>query len=60
MKILKFGGTSVANAKVIKNTLSIINNKAREETIAVVVSAFSGVTNTILEIADLASQSESN
>ncbi len=60
MKILKFGGTSVANAKVIKNTLSIINNKAREETIAVVVSAFSGVTNTILEIADLASQSDSN
>jgi aspartokinase/homoserine dehydrogenase 1 len=45
MKVLKFGGTSVASAKNIKLVRKIVAQKAKKEQILVVVSAFSGVTN---------------
>ncbi|MFV5700065.1 bifunctional aspartate kinase/homoserine dehydrogenase I [Flavobacterium sp. ZT3R17] len=45
MKVLKFGGTSVANAQNIKLVLDIVINKAKEEKLVVVVSAFSKVTD---------------
>ncbi len=50
MKVLKFGGTSVANAQNIKLVLDIVSNKAKEEKLIVVVSAFSKVTD-LLQIA---------
>ena len=50
MKVLKFGGSSVANAENIKLVLEIVNNKAKEEKIIVVVSAFSKVTD-LLQLA---------
>ena len=52
MKILKFGGTSVANAQNIKLVLDIIINKANEEKLVVVVSAFSKVTD-LLQLASI-------
>ncbi|KAB1157526.1 bifunctional aspartate kinase/homoserine dehydrogenase I [Flavobacterium luteum] len=45
MKILKFGGTSVANAQNIKLVLDIVNTKAKENKLVVVVSALSKVTD---------------
>jgi aspartokinase/homoserine dehydrogenase 1 len=45
MKVLKFGGTSVANAQNIKLVLDIVINQAKEEKLVVVVSAFSKVTD---------------
>ncbi len=48
MNVLKFGGTSVANAKNITLTINIIKNKSLNEKLAVVVSAFSGVTDLLL------------
>jgi aspartokinase/homoserine dehydrogenase 1 len=45
MKILKFGGTSVANAQNIKLVLAIINNNAKQDKLVVVVSALSKVTD---------------
>ncbi len=48
MKVLKFGGTSVANAQNIQLAINIVNNKAKEEKLAVVVSALSGVTDMLL------------
>jgi aspartokinase/homoserine dehydrogenase 1 len=45
MKILKFGGTSVANAENIKLVLDIVINKAQDEKLVVVVSALSKVTD---------------
>ena len=48
MKVLKFGGTSVANAQNIQLAINIINNKAKEDKLAVVVSALSGVTDMLL------------
>jgi len=50
MKVLKFGGTSVANAKNIKLVLDIVLNKAKEDKLIVVVSALSKVTD-LLQLA---------
>lgn len=56
MKVLKFGGTSVANANNIEKVLDIISSYS--EDIVVVVSAFSGVTDTLLHIGRLAAQGD--
>ncbi len=48
MKVLKFGGTSVANAQNIKLVLNIVRNKATNEKIVVVVSAFTKVTDLLV------------
>ena len=50
MKVLKFGGTSVANAQNIKLVINIVSKKAIDEKLIVVVSAFSKVTD-MLQIA---------
>jgi aspartokinase/homoserine dehydrogenase 1 len=50
MKVLKFGGTSVANAENIKLVLDIVINKAQGEKLVVVVSALSKVTD-LLQLA---------
>lgn len=57
MKVLKFGGTSVADAKNIKQVVSIVNSQ-KEKPLIVVVSAFSGVTDSLLEMAQTASKKE--
>jgi aspartokinase/homoserine dehydrogenase 1 len=56
MKVLKFGGTSVANASNIEKVLTIIASYS--EDIVVVVSAFSGVTDTLLRIGRLAAKGD--
>ena len=48
MKVLKFGGTSVANAQNIKLVLDIVSKKAADEKLVVVVSALSKVTDMLL------------
>jgi aspartokinase/homoserine dehydrogenase 1 len=45
MKILKFGGTSIANQSCINNVIDIVKN---ETNCVVVVSAISGVTNLLI------------
>ena len=50
MKVLKFGGTSVANAQNIKLVLQIIEESRSGERLVVVVSAFSKVTD-LLQLA---------
>jgi bifunctional aspartokinase / homoserine dehydrogenase 1 len=51
MNVLKFGGTSVANAGNIKMVCDIVADKATREKCIVVVSAFGGVTDQLLEAA---------
>jgi len=53
-KILKFGGSSVASPERIRSVASIILEAARKEPVLVIVSAFQGVTNDLLECARLA------
>ena len=43
--VMKFGGTSVADIKKIKNVANIVSQEAQKNKIIVVVSAMAGVTN---------------
>lgn len=54
MKVLKFGGTSVGSAENINKVISILNQQSKDSKIAVVVSAVGGVTDQLLEAANLA------
>lgn len=54
MKILKFGGTSVWSKEMIEKTAKIVVDAKKEDSIIVVVSAMSGITNTLIEICELA------
>jgi bifunctional aspartokinase / homoserine dehydrogenase 1 len=56
MQVLKFGGTSVANAENIGKAIDIIRKSASSETTVVVVSALGGITDTLLEAATLAAE----
>ena len=56
MQVLKFGGTSVANAKNMNVVVSIVQEKLRDDDkIAIVLSALGGITDALLEAATLAS-----
>lgn len=54
MNVLKFGGTSVANAQNINQVIDIISKASQDKKIAVVVSAFGNTTNMLLKTAELA------
>ena len=54
MQVLKFGGTSVANAENIKKVVTIVKESAKKEKTVVVVSALGGVTDLLLGAASLA------
>ncbi len=56
MKVLKFGGTSVANAENIQLVKNIVQQQANSKHLCVVVSAIGGVTDLLLDSAFLASQ----
>lgn len=54
MKVLKFGGTSVANAENISKVLNILEKESKKHKIAVVVSALGGTTDMLIETGTLA------
>ena len=54
MKVLKFGGTSVGSVENINNVISILEQQSKSSKIAVVVSAVGGITDKLLEAANLA------
>ena len=56
MKVLKFGGSSVANAENIQKVVAIV--KGNTESQIVVVSALGGVTDLLIKAGTLAEQSE--
>lgn len=53
-KILKFGGSSVETPERIKNVIEIIKKTHESSPIAVVVSAFGGITNRLIAIGEVA------
>lgn len=55
-KVLKFGGTSVGSAESIKNVAQLIEN---ENATVIVLSAMSGTTDALLNIASLAAKGDS-
>ncbi len=54
MQVLKFGGTSVANADNINKVLAVVKEKIKKDRTIVVVSALGGVTDLLLGAAALA------
>ena len=59
MKIMKFGGTSVGSPEVIRGLLQILQDYyQRGERFAVVFSAFSKVTDTIIDMSTRAGKGD--
>ena len=54
MKVLKFGGSSVATPDRIKSVIQIVKPLLSEERIAIVFSAFGGITDTLINLSTLA------
>ena len=55
MQVLKFGGTSVANAENIQKVSAIVQEKLKKDKTIVVVSALGGITDTLIQSGELAS-----
>ena len=54
MKVLKFGGSCIRSAKDIRNLSNIISNYPQNEKLAIVVSAFQGITDQLEHCGNLA------
>ncbi|MBP7548181.1 MAG: aspartate kinase, partial [Corallincola sp.] len=59
MRVLKFGGTSLANGQRFLQVAAIASGKFAAEPIALVLSAPSGVTNALVAAVDAASRGDS-
>ncbi len=51
IQVMKFGGTSVGDAARIRSAATIAAEASKQRSIVVVVSAMSGVTNTLIAAA---------
>jgi aspartokinase/homoserine dehydrogenase 1 len=60
MQVLKFGGSSVANAENIKKVMAVLKNKTAGKKTIVVVSALGGITDLLLKCSQLASEGQEN
>jgi aspartokinase/homoserine dehydrogenase 1 len=58
MQVLKFGGTSVANAGNISKVISIVQQALLKDKTIVVVSAMAGMTDLLIEAGRLASKQD--
>ena len=58
MQVLKFGGTSVANADNISKVVVIVKESIKKDKTVVVVSALGGVTDLLLNAATLAADGD--
>ena len=56
MQVLKFGGSSVANAENMAKVVDIVVNAVDRDRTILVSSAISGCTDTLIKIGTLASQ----
>ena len=58
MQVLKFGGTSVANANNINKVIAIVKESIKKDRTVVVVSALGGVTDSLLHCATAAADGD--
>lgn len=58
MQVLKFGGSSVANAANIHKVIAIVQRAVKKEPTVLVVSALGGVTDSLLRVGHLASTAD--
>jgi bifunctional aspartokinase / homoserine dehydrogenase 1 len=59
VRVLKFGGSSLATPVTVRGVGRILGDARRSEPVIAVVSAFQGVTNQLLECARLAERADS-
>lgn len=55
---MKFGGSSVGSPEAIKQVVNIVKDAADKDRVVVVVSAFRGVTDQLIAMADMAMKGE--
>lgn len=60
MKVLKFGGSSVASATRMSGVLDIVTDALQTDRVVLVSSAISGCTDTLIEIGRRASEGDSS
>ena len=61
MKVLKFGGTSLGSPELIKDVSKILNKvQQKNPGVVVVFSAFSGVTNLLIEAGQMAEKGDNS
>jgi aspartokinase/homoserine dehydrogenase 1 len=58
MQVLKFGGTSVANAENINKVAAIAGQAAKKDKTVIVVSALGGITDTLISSAQAAADGD--
>jgi bifunctional aspartokinase / homoserine dehydrogenase 1 len=58
MRILKFGGTSVGSVQAIQQLMRIVQQQLEQDRLMVVVSAFSGTTDQLIECGTRAAQGQ--
>ena len=56
--VMKFGGTSVGTGANIRHVADLVTKNAKKDKVTVVVSALAGVTNSLIEVAELAKKSD--
>ena len=56
MKVLKFGGSSVATPELVKSVIDIVRTYQPKGQVVLVFSAFGGVTDMLIRLGDLALQ----
>ncbi|MTI32513.1 bifunctional aspartate kinase/homoserine dehydrogenase I [Xanthovirga aplysinae] len=59
MKVLKFGGSSVANAENILKVSRIVEQKAQKSRLLIVASAFGGTTDQLIQAGESAQRGDS-
>lgn len=60
MIVLKFGGTSVGSTESLKQVKEIVSDKSKSDILTVVVSAFSDITNTLVDCSFLAASGDAS
>ncbi|APG64441.1 bifunctional aspartate kinase/homoserine dehydrogenase I [Tenacibaculum todarodis] len=60
MKVLKFGGSSVASSQTIQQVLQVVKQTAQKDKVLVVVSAFGKTTNKLIAAAEQAARKDTN
>lgn len=61
MLVLKFGGSSVANAEVVRSVIEIVRETAnKNKKIIIIFSALGGTTDALAEVVELAAASDSS
>ncbi|TSC86546.1 MAG: bifunctional aspartokinase / homoserine dehydrogenase 1 [Parcubacteria group bacterium Gr01-1014_8] len=58
VRVLKFGGTSVGSPDAIRHIVKIVQQRGKTRIAAIVVSAFSGVTDELIAIGKLAAKKD--